>query len=577
MKKDIFFYRTRHASKANPNPNHNPNAKPNPISKNPILKAQATMQMQKTKVPRHRCEERDAKTEEAGGSNQPRMRKVVHDTLLTLPSMQCDTHKLDFSALYKGTYESSSDPCLSIWRDQTRHTPRETFEDESQWMSDLGKTTSEKQSHNQQMGSIVKDHILSMQLAALMSHSCVMASNVQQWVKTLDLVKRYIASNSQLPDVASKEPETKQLGQWVLGQRRDYKKQTDMMKEQTIRAYWENFMNQWPEWFLVNEIQWMKTLAELKKYIQSRGKLPSHHSKETKEGYLGRWVCNQQNNYKKVTRIMKNKVIRKRWEVFMNHYPRMFLSNDQQWLETLNDLKRYVASNGRLPSQHSKDATTRFLGQWIITQKVKYKKHTFIMKNPAIRALWEAFLAENVPHTVSSEQLSVDTQTVSSRWDAFRNDNPLLFMYISNEQQWMVTLDCLRQYIAANNQLPDPDAVNPSIQRLAQWLSMQMRNYTSQTEIMNNQIIKTQWETLMNSYPHLFQTTSNLLQWVTTQGSLQQRIAANEALQARYSPDPTTAQVERWLSSHERNDPTQTQERSYEHETRLTKDRVLRY
>jgi hypothetical protein len=78
------------------------------------------------------------------------------------------------------------------------------------------------------------------------------------------------------------------------------------------------------------------------------------------------------------------------------------------------------------------------------------------------------------------------------------------------------------------------------------------------------------------SYPHLFQTTSNLLQCVTMQGILQQRTAANEALQSRYS-DPAVAQVKRSLSSHERNDLNLIQERNCEHDTRLTKDRILRY
>jgi hypothetical protein len=157
--------------------------------------------------------------------------------------------------------------------------------------------------------------------------------------------------------------------------------------------------------FTTDNSRWMVTLDNLRQYITSNDKLPSRKSTDPTVKQLGQWVTVHKRSYKDYmdqTRRTVHKsnyykhymdqTRRTSWEALVNRYSHLFLTNQQQWIIKLNDLKQYLAANYQLPSQHSKDPTVRQLGLWIKTQKKSYKKEIFIMRDQAIRTHWEAFM-----------------------------------------------------------------------------------------------------------------------------------------------------------------------------------------
>jgi len=89
---------------------------------------------------------------------------------------------------------------------------------------------------------------------------------------------------------------------------------------------------------------------------------------------------------------MKNPEIRQLWEQFIEKYSRYFISNEDQWQITLEEVSRYIDENDKRPSTNDKDKTIKHLGQWISHQQTKYRKQEFVMKNPNIRQIWEEFI-----------------------------------------------------------------------------------------------------------------------------------------------------------------------------------------
>lgn len=88
---------------------------------------------------------------------------------------------------------------------------------------------------------------------------------------------------------------------------------------------------------------------------------------------------------------MKTPEIYKLWEEFLEKYSEYFISNEEQWKNTLKEIEEYIFKNNKLPSSINKNDTIKKLGSWINNQKTNYAKKENIMKFPEIRKLWEEF------------------------------------------------------------------------------------------------------------------------------------------------------------------------------------------
>lgn len=152
----------------------------------------------------------------------------------------------------------------------------------------------------------------------------------------------------------------------------------------------------------------------------------------------------------------------------------LFISNEQQWMDILEQLKHYIEENNSLPSSHSTDANIKKIGSWVCSQKRKFNLQIEIMQEPSIRTKWKELI----------------------------HQYPQLFL--SKEQKWMYHLDKLNEYIIKNDTLPPYKSNDPIIKQLRYWIDTNKKNYKKQTNIMKEPSIRNQWESIMNQYPKLF-------------------------------------------------------------------------
>jgi len=87
---------------------------------------------------------------------------------------------------------------------------------------------------------------------------------------------------------------------------------------------------------------------------------------------------------------MKNEEIYNKWTEFINNYK--IYSNEDSWIESLNQVKKYIDENNKRPSSTDKNTGIKTLGSWISKQQTNYKKKEEIMKNEEIYNKWTEFI-----------------------------------------------------------------------------------------------------------------------------------------------------------------------------------------
>ena len=219
-------------------------------------------------------------------------------------------------------------------------------------------------------------------------------SNKEIWYDTLNKVKDYIDKNGKKPSYSDKNKEIQQLGWWIGTQQKKFINKEYIMKNQGINREWTNFINEYQEYFLSNEEIWYNNLNKVKEYIDENSKRPSKHDKDIKIKQLGCWISCQQQNYKNKETIMKNKEIYSEFTNFINDYEKYFLSNEEIWYDTFNNLKNYIDKNKKRPSNSDKNKEIKHLAQWLSHQQKNYKKKEYIMKNQGIYNGWNQFMNE---------------------------------------------------------------------------------------------------------------------------------------------------------------------------------------
>ena len=212
--------------------------------------------------------------------------------------------------------------------------------------------------------------------------------NDEEWNNNLNLVESYIIKNNKRP--SNIDTEFKKLGTWINTQQTNYKNNENIMKDENIKQKWKEFTTKYKQIFLSNDEEWNNNLNLVENYIINNNKKPSNKDKDINIKKLGTWINDQQKNYQKNKRIMKDETIRKKkWKDFIDKYIQFFLSNDEIWDNNLNLVENYIIKNNKRPSQHDKEI--KKLGSWIGTQQTNFLKNENIMKNEIIKEKWKDF------------------------------------------------------------------------------------------------------------------------------------------------------------------------------------------
>ena len=149
-------------------------------------------------------------------------------------------------------------------------------------------------------------------------------SNNEEWLNNLKQVENYIIKNIKRPSAVDKDVEIKRLGNWLSKQIKNYSKNKDIMKDNTIKKVWVDFITKYKHYFLsYNEI-WINSVKQVEQYIIKNSKKPSGADKDVEIKKLGQWINKQQINYSKNQHLMKDSTIKKAWFDFTTKYKQYF-------------------------------------------------------------------------------------------------------------------------------------------------------------------------------------------------------------------------------------------------------------
>ena len=150
----------------------------------------------------------------------------------------------------------------------------------------------------------------------------IFKSAEEVWFENKEKVEVYIKENNKLPSKTDKDDGISILGSWVSWQKQNYKnKEHTIINDKvndTIRKEWGDFVEKYPEVFIVGDEKWNYNKNNVEEYIHTYNKLPPMRVK------LGSWVSSQKKNYKNKEQRMSIEENRKEWDEFTAKYPHLF-------------------------------------------------------------------------------------------------------------------------------------------------------------------------------------------------------------------------------------------------------------
>ena len=294
------------------------------------------------------------------------------------------------------------------------------------------------------------------------------------WDEKLEWVKRYIDENGKLPSNSDNNKKIKSYAVWLSDQKKKYKKKIEIMKNNNIRKLWEDFINddKYIKYFLLAEDEWINIFNKITKYIDDNNKRPSAVDKNKIIKSYGIWISTQIRNFKNKEKIMNNKKIYNIWFEFINDskYKTYFLSYEDDWINTLENIKKYINENNKRPLTDDENKDIKFYGNWLSMQIKSYSKKEHIMKN----------------------------KDIQDKWILFINDEKYKKYFLSNEEYWINILEKVKKYIDDNNKRPSSEDKNIEIRSYGKWTLLQVNNYTKKIQIMKNDIIRKLWFKFIN-------------------------------------------------------------------------------
>ena len=355
-------------------------------------------------------------------------------------------------------------------------------------------------------------------------------SDTELWLMSFDEVKKYIDIHNKRPSSEdNKNKEMKVLGSWILTQQSNYKKKIKIMKEQNIYDMWTQFITseKYKMHFISNTELWLIQFDEVKKHIDIHNKRPSQTDKNKEIKSLGSWISNQQTNYKKKIKIMKEQNIYDMWTQFITSekYKMHFTSNTELWLMSFEEVKKYIDINNKRPSESDKNKEIKSLGKWISTQQTNYKEKTYIMKEQNLYDMWTQL--------ITSEKYKI--------------------YFMSNTELWLVSFDEVKKHIDINNERPSETDKNKEIKSLGYWIGTQQKKYKKKTEIMKNQDIYNMWTQFITSEKYKIYFISNTELWLIQFDEVKKYIDINNKTPSTHDKNKEIKSLGYWISHQQTN------------------------
>jgi len=336
--------------------------------------------------------------------------------------------------------------------------------------------------------------------------------NITKWKQVLEEVKKFIDKNKKRP---TKRKSIKLSG-WIRVQIINYNKKINIMKNEEIYELWTEFVSneKYNKYFIKpdNIKKWKITLEQLKKYIIDNGKRPQPNTNKK----LYRWTQTQITLFKNKLQIMKNDDIYVSWYKFINDnlYNKYFQNYEEEWIENLNETKKFIDLNKERPTLK----TNKLLCRWISRQLINYNTKDDLMSRINIYKLWHDFI---------------------------NSDNYKIY-FLNNEEQWIINLEILKKFIDKKNKLPS--LYNEK--EMCLWVRTQKSNYKNKKNIMISDKIYKKWKEFIedDKYFNYF-NKDNINEWKKYLAELQNFIKNNNSMPTR----KTNTKLQNWLNKQKYN------------------------
>ena len=349
-------------------------------------------------------------------------------------------------------------------------------------------------------------------------------SNVEEWKLTLNKVTAYIDKHNKRPNSEDSDENIRQLGDWLIRQKRIYKNNEHIMLDDSIKKLWEEFTEKYKDIIIDYNDEWITNLELVKEYINKNNNSP------LSDTILGSWFFKQKYNYNKGIKNMDKEPRKSLWEEFINNdkYKKALRTKEDIWIDTLSDVYKYLIENKCRPSEESKDIETKKLGCWLSDQKNHYNKNTGYLKNISeykkFRDLW-------------NEYIKLENQMISTP-----------------EEDWVNNYEKLKRYINQHNDIPSDKQTNDDdTSKLCSWVTNQKTRYKScKGNITTNPKLKKLWEDLVKEYPKL-NIKSDEDEWFDRLNRVQQYININNKKPDSKNNDDDIKKLAAWISREQSN------------------------
>jgi DNA repair protein RadD len=348
-----------------------------------------------------------------------------------------------------------------------------------------------------------------------------LTNGIEIWMKKLEMVENYIIKNNKKPYKYHENKEIKKLCKWLSLQKINYLKNQQIMKDENIRNTWFDFTIKYKQYFLTNNEKWFNNLKLVEEYILKNKKKPCCHDKDKEIKKLGNWISNQQRNYQKNEKNMKDKTIKKIWFDFTIKYKQYFLTNDEKWFNNLKLIEEYIIKNNNKPLRSDKNIEIKIFSKWISHQQTNYLKNKEIMKDETIRKTWFDF-------TIKYKKY-----------------------FLSNNEIWFNNLKLVEDYIIENNKRPSSEDKDNEIKKIGLWISHQQTNYLKNQQIMKDETIKNTWFDFTIKYKKYFLSNNEI--WFNNLKLVEDYIIENNKRPSIHDKDIEIKKISSWIFTQQKN------------------------
>ena len=218
------------------------------------------------------------------------------------------------------------------------------------------------------------------------------------WFNHLCELEQFINVHKHRPTPST----NKQLNGWLSDQLKAY---TKCLLSETRKNKWKMFIDEYGKYIMSDEEKWDNTLTQLEEFINDNHRLPSQAAKVEKEDETEQ-EKNKREIEKQLSTWLKNQNYRVRqnrydvWTAFLGKYEMYFINDN--WSKTVIELKQYIKSNNKRPTQKSENNIERKLGYWLSDQLIDYKNN---LLNASRHNEWTQFMNEYGKYVMSNEEV----------------------------------------------------------------------------------------------------------------------------------------------------------------------------